>query len=87
MSPIFIVLLIVGVASGYVVFCGPYSTPAQCENPCPKTCANRNDNTIHPCIEICREGCNCNEGYVKDAKKNNECVLPRDCTPEIQCKI
>ncbi|XP_033215581.1 venom peptide SjAPI-like isoform X1 [Belonocnema kinseyi] len=82
MSPIFIAFLIVGVASGYIVCCGQYSIPAQCENPCPKTCANRNDPTIRPCPrQICREGCNCMDGYVKDAKQNNECVLPKNCIP------
>jgi len=51
--------------------CGPNSQLVKCPNPCAPTCAD--PNPTGPCTKMCIvEGCQCDEGYAKDA--NGNCV-------------
>jgi hypothetical protein len=47
----------------------------KCANPCPVTCENR----LNPpmCRAMCRPGCYCKDGYVRDARDN--CILAEKC--------
>ncbi|CAG4964706.1 unnamed protein product [Colias eurytheme] len=63
--------------------CGENATPAVCTKQCPpQTCASLLVSTNRPCIPgPCRRGCNCKDGYLKDADGN--CILKENCPKNI----
>ena len=56
--------------------CGDHEHYTDCGSACPKTCDNYKD-TGRMCIALCKAGCFCDQGYVKD--KSGICVEPNQC--------
>lgn len=48
-----------------------------CGSACPLTCKNMNDQSLIMCIQVCRSGCFCIDGFVLNEK--GECVNPKQC--------
>ena len=58
-----------------------------CGTPCPTTCPFRdtktgllNDGVPKACVKMCKIGCACAHGYVRDLKRNNLCVEKSLCS-------
>nr|AAI70097.1 Unknown (protein for MGC:196824) [Xenopus laevis]AAI70099.1 Unknown (protein for MGC:196826) [Xenopus laevis] len=49
-----------------------------CKRICYSNCDNLNS-TSEGCIEICKLGCDCKEGFVFQSKNSNTCVHPSSC--------
>ncbi|XP_033214509.1 chymotrypsin inhibitor-like [Belonocnema kinseyi] len=86
MSPIFIVLIIVGVASALspilpepIRDCGPYAAWRECGTSCPTSCDNYKSSDTLICPAVCRSGCVCIDGRIKKSGTSMECVLPEEC--------
>ena len=65
---------------------GIHETWNSCGSACPRQCpfldARTGKLTTGPeaCIAVCRSGCFCEAGYVRDAKRSGECVQTAKCT-------
>ncbi|KAI6656479.1 Zonadhesin [Oopsacas minuta] len=56
-----------------------------CGSECPDTCDNYN--VSRSCIESCRIGCFCNQGYVLIDENSNECIHTSECPGREGCAI
>ncbi|XP_077290339.1 zonadhesin-like [Arctopsyche grandis] len=77
--------------SGYLrdPWTGECVLPSQCSNvctgpnevfsPCSKSCEKTCDNDDPICSTVCKPGCICKEGYVRDTT-NGKCVLRQQCS-------
>jgi hypothetical protein len=65
--------------------CGLNEEFNECGTSCPATCETINAyaDGLVSCNMRCNAGCFCKDGYVRDAKRNNECVLKQDCNQEL----
>nr|ABF18118.1 TIL domain-containing cysteine-rich salivary secreted peptide [Aedes aegypti] len=53
----------------------PNAEYRDCGSACPLTCTNMNRNFM--CIMVCRSGCFCRQGLVRNS--NNRCIKPSEC--------
>jgi len=61
--------------------CGLNEVYNDCGTACPDTCGTeleKSSGKLRYCNRMCVAGCFCADGYVRDAKRNNQCVLTRD---------
>ncbi|CAG2110049.1 unnamed protein product [Medioppia subpectinata] len=47
-----------------------------CGSSCAKTCQNQNKQMM--CASVCKDGCYCKKGYIRD-EKSGQCVSPDKC--------
>ncbi|XP_065092417.1 SCO-spondin-like [Ochlerotatus camptorhynchus] len=80
LASIVIVLAISTVALGDFKPCkvclDPNTEYRLCGDQCPRTCENLEPE--EPCIQVCRRGCYCKKGYVRE-NKSGRCILPCEC--------
>ena len=63
------------------VECGSNQEFDECVNPCNRTCEEiRNNEPKRICIDVCRSGCKCIEGYI--INKYHVCVPENKCQPK-----
>uniref|UniRef100_A0A1W7R7M7 Putative til domain-containing cysteine-rich salivary secreted peptide n=1 Tax=Aedes albopictus TaxID=7160 RepID=A0A1W7R7M7_AEDAL len=53
----------------------PNTEYLECGSACPLTCRNMNRNFM--CITVCRSGCFCRKGLVRN--EDNKCIEPSHC--------
>ncbi|XP_073511790.1 chymotrypsin inhibitor-like isoform X2 [Phyllobates terribilis] len=68
-------LVMVIVAQSGATTCDTNEEYSTCGTACPVTCANRG--TPVPCPAMCKTGCFCKKGTVRNA--NGKCVPVKDC--------
>ena len=59
--------------------CGRNQMYLECGTACPETCQTKDEKAIM-CNKMCIPGCFCQQGYLRDVRRNNECVLEKDCS-------
>lgn len=74
--PVNFVSMAICITADEVCSVRPNEVFSQCQNPCPKTCANY-FSPPRPCPLYCIAGCDCKYGYVRD--ENNICIKLEDC--------
>ena len=67
--------------------CGPNEVFMTCGSPCPEHCPMRDaktgeidDGHTKICLPMCKIGCACAHGYVRDLKRNGACVEKALCS-------
>ncbi|KAF7287535.1 hypothetical protein GWI33_005900 [Rhynchophorus ferrugineus] len=66
--------MVLGSSQGSYI-CGPNEVYKSCGTACPATCSR----TPEVCIEVCREGCFCKDGYVRS--DDTGLCIPRSACP------
>ena len=68
--------------------CGLNERWSDCGTACPVHCPIRNtrtgeleDGSRQACILVCKQGCQCQPGFVRDLKRNGACVEKFSCSP------
>uniref|UniRef100_A0A1W7R7N0 Putative til domain-containing cysteine-rich salivary secreted peptide n=1 Tax=Aedes albopictus TaxID=7160 RepID=A0A1W7R7N0_AEDAL len=83
---IFLTVLCIAVITSSTSAAPQFSDSSECSDPnteylecgsaCPLTCRNMNRNFM--CIAVCRSGCFCRNGLVRNA--DNKCIEPSQCS-------
>ncbi|KAH9389369.1 hypothetical protein TYRP_023355 [Tyrophagus putrescentiae] len=67
--------------------CGEHQVFSTCGTACPEHCPTKNAKTGQlenglnvPCVHICKIGCACQHGFVRDLKRGNACVERALCS-------